>query len=513
MTPSRPRAVLYLRLSQVTEASSSIAGQRADLLAHAEREGWDVVAEFDDADESGGYDREKATTALRMLKDGTADVLAVWKFDRWSRQGLGAVARLIEALDAREERGDPALFVALNDGLTSAQPAWRIIAAVLAEAARMERENIRFRVRSAIRRNKLSGRWTGGTIPIGYAAAPHPAGPGAGRVLVRSDREADVITSAARRVVAGESLYATTAWLNSTDVRPRRAATWTLQSLRQVLTGPAIVGRMTLDGHVLVDDDGLPLEVWPPAIPVDLWHATRAVLADRRAARPVAGERARRQDARLLSGLATCADCGSPLYVRRNGGTPARGDRPARPGVAIYACSAKSNGRECGGVSVTAERLEEHVTERFLAAVGRFEVVRAVEHEVPALALVEAESALKNVSDRLADLTLAEDVEESLLAQRRALRTRVRELRAESGSGVEVEYVPTGETFAEVWESAETAERRRLLNDAVELLAVSKGRRGAHGLDPSRVCLEFVRGPIIEPDEGNSRGPASARAE
>ena len=152
------RAVLYLRLSSSDDASTSIRRQEADLRLRAEREGWDVAAVLVDDGISGGKARANADEALAMLRDGRADVLAVWKFDRWSRQGLGALAALIDVLDARPD----ALFVADRDGLSSSQPAWRIIASVLAEVARMERENTRARVLSSLAHLRTSGRYAGG---------------------------------------------------------------------------------------------------------------------------------------------------------------------------------------------------------------------------------------------------------------------------------------------------------------------------------------------------------------
>ena len=95
------RAVLYMRLSKTTEESTSIERQRRDLEALCEREGWSVVAELEDDGISGGKRRARADEALAMLRDGRADVLCVWKLDRWSRQGLSAIADLVDVLDER----------------------------------------------------------------------------------------------------------------------------------------------------------------------------------------------------------------------------------------------------------------------------------------------------------------------------------------------------------------------------------------------------------------------------
>lgn len=480
------KAILYLRLSVSQDTSTSIARQREDLQALAVREGWTIVTEFVDDGLSGGKDRANAREALRMIRHGEADVLAVWKFDRWSRQGLGSVADLVSALDYREslaeqKKGTPALFVALSDGLRSDQPAWRIIASVLAEVARQERDNIRARTKSSISKLKRTGRFSGGNVPVGYRSAPNPDGPG--RVLVPEPAEVEIISEAARRIIGGASIYATAAWLNASSLRPRRAASWSLQALTQALTGPAIVGRVTVNGDVLRDHDGLPSQVWEPALPLELWHEVRAAIASRREASPQVGKQRAGRRSRLLTGLLACGECGGPMYVRQTAKK-----------VAFYSCSSRSNGRNCPGVVVTAERIEEYVVARFLGAVGSYEVMQPIESDAPAVALVEAEEALASVSVRLGDPDLDDATESVLLAQRRELRARVRQLRQEASTQApEIELRPTGEKYAEVWEAADgdLDARRSMLATAFSSVSIGKGKRGAKGLDTSRVSLQW----------------------
>lgn len=146
-----PRAALYLRLSESSDESASIGRQEADLRDLAEREGWAVAEVLVDEGISGRRARANADRAVRLLREGVVDVLAVWKFDRFSRQGLGALAALLDALDARPS----ARFVALRDGLSSDAQAWRIVASLLAEVARMEAENTSMRVSSSVAREHL----------------------------------------------------------------------------------------------------------------------------------------------------------------------------------------------------------------------------------------------------------------------------------------------------------------------------------------------------------------------
>jgi site-specific DNA recombinase len=470
---ARPRVALYLRLSERTDESTSITRQEEDLRAHAEREGWDVVDVLVDDGISGRRARAKADEAIRRLRSGDVDVLAVWKFDRFSRQGLGALASLIEALDARPE----ARFVALRDGLSSDAPAWRIVASVLAEVARMEAENTSARVRSSVAALRRSGRFAGGTPPIGYMTAPNPDGPG--RILVPHPKVAPLLQDVAERIVRGDSVYSVTRRLNDSGVKPPRAKSWSIQAVTQALSGHSVVGRVKVGGELLRDDEGAPVPVWEPLLSLDTWYAVRAALEARKAARSPVGQRVSSRS-RLLSGIAACAHCDAPLYVR--GGT----DR-----ATIYSCGARSNGRTCPGVAVTAELLERYVADEVLGIVKKWPVLVPVESEAPAVALAEAEHALREIAERLADAALSDAEEDRLLARRRALRDRVRTLRAEAPSG-EVEFRETGETMGDVWERSDVLRRRELLSSALTAVFVSKGKRGAHGLDTSRVELVWT---------------------
>ena len=457
------RAILYLRLSHSEDTSTSIARQEADLRLRAEREGYEVTEVLTDDGLSGGKVRPNAERALSLLREGQADVLMVWRFDRWSRQGLGALAALIDVLDARPG----ALFIADRDGLTSGQPAWRIIASVLAEVARMEREATSTRVASSHQALKRAGRYSGGQVPYGYRPAPNPAGPG--RVLEVDPEAAAVIREAASRVLAGESAYAVALDFNARGIPARNGGRWAPSTLHSMLEADAIVGRVTHRGELLRGEDGLPRQVWPPVLDLPTWHRLRALYSRPASARPQA-----RRRARLLSGLVTCAGCGRRLTV----GASSRG-------YVSYVCHAKGTGNACPGVAVNADRLEAHVTERFLAEVGSMEVLERVEEVQDDTSLAEVERAVTETASAMA----ADDADvEALSARLVSLKARRAELRALPVTRT-VRLVPTGQTFAEAWEAGSMEERREMLTANVALLAIRKGKRGHKGLDPARVTL------------------------
>lgn len=461
-------AVLYTRISESDDRSTSLERQEADLRAYAAQQGWSVVAVFEDNGVSGGKSREKAAEALAMLRDGRADVLAVWKVDRWSRQGLVAVADLLSVLDKRGR------FVALLDSVDSASGEIDTQLGFLAVMARAERKAIQTRVKSSRRRLREKRQWAGGTPPYGYAIGRDGTTP----ILVPVDAEAEVIREAARRVLEGESVYRITLDLNARGIPPRRSASWSVAALKGVLTGLAVVGRMKHAGSVLRDDTGQPEECWEPILDAETWERV-GVRLDTKASGP------RRRRARLLSGIARCGECGQVLYVKYNG-----------DGLCSYGCSARSNGRECSGVSIGAEALEADVTARFLDLLGDAEVfeLREARHD-------DADSAEVDRAIRETASAMAEDDADvvALTVHLAALKERRASLRTTAPRPARL--VGTGRTFAEVWAAGDTEARNDLLRANTAILQVNKGVRGQHGYNESRVIWIPLSGHWTEDDE------------
>ncbi|YP_010678232.1 serine integrase [Arthrobacter phage Reedo] len=479
------RAILYTRLSISDDASTSLSRQEADLRALADREGWDVVRVLTDDGISGRKARANAAEALRMLREDEADVLAVWKFDRWSRQGLAAVADLVNTLDAVPS----ARFVALGDGLNSTQPAWRIIASVLAEVARMEADNTATRVRSSIAALRKSSRFAGGVVPFGYRTAPAPDGPG--RILEPNPSEAAIIRELADEILAGASLFKLALDLTARGVPASRSpyrlavnagrnpeglsrGVWKVVSLQKIMTGDALLGRVTHKGTVLTDADGVPVRVWEPILDLPTLTRLRARLA------PAEAKPKRVRAARLLSGLVYCSHCGSKCYVRTSGGYP------------IYGCASRSFGLSCPQPRITATGLEDYVAERFLAVVGdapEVEEVELVSDPGTAEALAEIEAALQEASTALT----ADDADlPALMARLASLKARRAELRAIPAT-LTREILPTGRTLREAWLAEDDVDRRRnLLLEGLDHVKIKMRNRHGKKFEPERVEIFWL---------------------
>lgn len=473
------RAAIYLRLSAAADDSTSIGAQEATLRELAGREGWTIDPRHVLTDEgiSGRKARANADRAIDLLRTGEVDVLAVYKLDRLSRQGLGALAMLIAALD--EQPG--ALFVAHADGLRSSQPAWRIIASVLAEVARMEAENTAARMRTAVEHRHNIGRHTGGPAPFGYRTADAPDG---GKVLIIDPEEAALVRRMADRLLSGVGVATLARELREAGIPTAKSEArlarmagkpetgergfWDATTVRRLLTSDRIAGRVTHKGRLVTDEDGLPVTHYEPVLEPDVVERIRAHLAP--ASRPVPPRRAER----LLSGVAFCASCGARLWVAQG-----------RAGAPTYRCP----GRGCKAQAyMRAEHLERYVVDSFLSVVGNWPELEEVEtvDSSTAAALADVERAADQL---LADIRSARGSERAALAAKLdSLDARADVLRA-TPSTVSVEVRPTGRTMREAWEVAEDDhERRRTLGLGLDHVTVAPNA----GPTGRRVNLERV---------------------
>src|SRR5206468_2986584 len=128
--------------------------------------GWRALPQhYDDPAYSGGnLDRPALKTLLADIEAGKVDVVVVYKIDRLTRS-LSDFARLVEAFDARSIS-----FVAVTQQFNTTTSMGRLTLNVLLSFAQFERELSSERVRDKVAASRRKGKWTGGTVPLGYDA-------------------------------------------------------------------------------------------------------------------------------------------------------------------------------------------------------------------------------------------------------------------------------------------------------------------------------------------------------
>jgi site-specific DNA recombinase len=170
--PKLLRCAIYTRKS--TEHGlelefNSLDAQRDACEAYIKSQasqGWRALPQhYDDPAYSGGnLDRPALKRLLANIEARKIDVVVVYKIDRLTRS-LADFARLVEAFDARSIS-----FVAVTQQFNTTTSMGRLTLNVLLSFAQFERELSSERVRDKIAASRRKGKWTGGTVPLGYDA-------------------------------------------------------------------------------------------------------------------------------------------------------------------------------------------------------------------------------------------------------------------------------------------------------------------------------------------------------
>jgi site-specific DNA recombinase len=129
-------------------------------------QGWTALSQhYDDPAYSGGnLDRPALQQLLKDIDAGRIDVIVVYKIDRLTRS-LADFAKLVEAFDAKSIS-----FVAVTQQFNATTSMGRLTLNVLLSFAQFERELSSERVRDKVAASRRKGKWTGGTVPLGYDA-------------------------------------------------------------------------------------------------------------------------------------------------------------------------------------------------------------------------------------------------------------------------------------------------------------------------------------------------------
>lgn len=148
-----PRVAVYLRVSTDDQ---TVENQRRELAAYIEARGWTVTREYADEGISGSKERRPALDEL--LQDARRrrfDMVIVWSLDRLGRN----LRHLVTLLD--ELQGLNVALVSLRDGLDLSTAAGRLQMQILAALAEFERNRLRERTISGLRRAKAQGKRLG----------------------------------------------------------------------------------------------------------------------------------------------------------------------------------------------------------------------------------------------------------------------------------------------------------------------------------------------------------------
>jgi DNA invertase Pin-like site-specific DNA recombinase len=152
------RIAIYARCSTDEQVTDN---HIRELRAVASRQGWEVVAVFDDNGISGGVpreDRPAMKALLRAVARCEIDMVAAWAVDRLGRSLIDLQGFLSEL---QAKKIDLYLH---QQGLDTSTPDGRAMLQMLSVFTEFERSMIRERVKAGMARVKISGTRTGNAI-------------------------------------------------------------------------------------------------------------------------------------------------------------------------------------------------------------------------------------------------------------------------------------------------------------------------------------------------------------
>jgi site-specific DNA recombinase len=166
------RCAIYTRKSTehgLEQEFNSLHAQREACEAYIKSQafqGWKALPQqYNDPAFSGGnLDRPALKRLLADIEADKIDVIVVYKIDRLTRS-LADFAKLVEAFDAKSVS-----FVAVTQQFNTTTSMGRLTLNVLLSFAQFERELSAERVRDKVAASRRKGKWTGGTVPLGYTA-------------------------------------------------------------------------------------------------------------------------------------------------------------------------------------------------------------------------------------------------------------------------------------------------------------------------------------------------------
>ena len=406
------RALIVVRLSRVTDATTSPERQLQDSRELCAKRGYEVVGIAEDLDVTGAtapFDRPQLGDWLTN-RLGEFDVLVFYRMDR-------IVRSLLDLADLIRWCQNHAVSVvsATEQFLDLTQPFGDIIALLVAKVAEMELAAISERNASAARYNIRAGKYRGGIPPWGYL----PEQTEEGWRYVQDPEQVEVIREVVERVLTGEPLRSIAHGLSKRGVltpkdrfaqsqgREVKGYEWHSGPMKRSLTSPTLLGQIVareplLDAQGRVQRDSKGRKVFGPETVVRNDDSSPVVRSEPILAREVfdrlgkelADRENRKEPTKRSTGLLLqviyCGVCGRPAY-RLKGGA---GRKPR------YRCASAQYREPCGNRSIPMEYADKEVEGLVLGMLGESERLERLWDKGS-----DHSAELAEVNDRLVDLT------------------------------------------------------------------------------------------------------------
>ncbi|MFJ8955639.1 recombinase family protein [Streptomyces sp. NPDC102381] len=374
-------AEAYIRRSKKKDTLTNLRGHLRDICRRAREEGKQIRhVWFEQKSASKAtVRREEFEQACNAVMQGLSKTLYVWRTDRLSRRGMGAVDRQIDEFDRKSAR-----ICSVSEGLDSSQPGMRIVFGILADRAREEAKSITERTQSSSDEFKREGNWHGGVTPFGLYS------PKGSKKLKRDPSEYPLARRIAEYLLDRKVPQWIAEKLNSEGKKTRKGKNWRAQTIIHLAHTPAWAGLVPQRERVF-DDDGNALEKWvkrpEPLLnakgePISCgegvvtyaeWLKIQRIFGERTGAARGKGRtrgtgRGVRQNTTVAGWILCCPFCGGPMS---NGGTNYRCETRVSSGLSA-----------CKGTVTARDRVDAAIETLWIGHIVRLSPESPTIHEI-----------------------------------------------------------------------------------------------------------------------------------
>ena len=368
------RVAIYARVSSERQAEKelSIPAQLKALKKHALNRGWDVVAEYvDEAESARSANRPAFKDMIAAAKNTVKpfDCILVWKLSRFARNREDSV--IYKSLLKRRKIS----VVSMNEHVDES-PAGSLLEGIIEVIDEFYSANLAQDTIRGMKENAARGYRNGGTPPFGYRCTLESHGSVTKSKLTPDEREAPIVRRAFDLAAHGQGAREIASSLNAEGLKTRHGKHFSATTINHMLRNEAYVGTIVWNRYSKVsgarqrksDDEIVRVPgCHTPLVDKDVFEVVQALLTSRR---PSVTHSKRVYSRYLLSGLAHCAQCGSPA-IGANG----------KSGQYLYY---RCNGRltkgaaVCNGPMINAKKLEAFVVDRIKENILTEENLRAL---------------------------------------------------------------------------------------------------------------------------------------
>lgn len=421
------RVIGRIRLSRLTEESTSAARQRELIESWSEANGHEIVGWAEDIDVSGSVDPFEAPELKQWWgRRDEWDILCAWKLDRIGRRAIPLNKVFGWMLDNEKT------LVCVSDNIDLSTWVGRLVASVIAGVAEGELEAIRERTKASRKKLLEDGRWPGGPVPYGFSPEPLQGG---GWKLAHNPEQVAVIRRAVDLICEGASVRSV-----AKEIHKSHQTVWNM------VTSRYLIGHAVLSGRTVRDKAGMPVSYTEPVLSLDEWNRLQKALESRRVMQT------RTVGVSPLYGVAFCLECDSQVYYRIH--------RKKKKTYRYYYCPSGC------GKSMPAADVEKQVFDTFMEEFGDDPVMERIYRpaESHQNELEAAKRAVEELSSLLGTMT-SDTMRSSLTEQMRALDCEMGRLEKLPNNPAGWEYKETGSTFETVWPTSTPEEKRKLIID------------------------------------------------